>query len=71
LSECRGRLIPSSAATRTFGERLIDLEEDKAAKAVIWGLMRVMERWRDRAIALKWAGQVGGPTVPERGSCLP
>ena len=30
--------------TRTFGELLIDLEEDKYAKAVIWGLLREMER---------------------------
>jgi hypothetical protein len=29
--------------TRTFGELLIDLEENKA-KAVIWGLLREMER---------------------------
>ena len=30
--------------TRCFGELLIDLEEDKYAKAVIWGLLREMER---------------------------
>jgi hypothetical protein len=30
--------------TRTFGELLIDLEEDKALKAVIWGLLRETER---------------------------
>jgi hypothetical protein len=30
--------------TRTFGELLIDLEEDKAARAVVWGLLREMER---------------------------
>jgi hypothetical protein len=30
--------------TRTFGELLIDLEEDKAARAVIWGVLREMER---------------------------
>jgi hypothetical protein len=30
--------------TRPFGELLIDLEEDKYAKAVIWGLLREMER---------------------------
>jgi hypothetical protein len=30
--------------TRGFGELLIDLEEDKYAKAVIWGLLREMER---------------------------
>jgi hypothetical protein len=30
--------------TRTFGELLIDLEEDKTLKAVIWGLLREMER---------------------------
>ncbi len=28
--------------SRTFGELLIDLEEDKAARAVCWGLLR---RW--------------------------
>jgi hypothetical protein len=33
-------------ATRTFGELLIDLEEDKSLKAVIWGLLREMERPR-------------------------
>jgi hypothetical protein len=26
--------------TRTFGELLIDLEEDRSLKAVIWGLLR-------------------------------
>jgi hypothetical protein len=31
-------------ATRTFGELLIDLQEDKVAKAVVWGLLREMER---------------------------
>jgi hypothetical protein len=30
--------------TREFGELLIDLEEDRVAKAVIWGLLREMER---------------------------
>jgi hypothetical protein len=30
--------------TRTFGELLIDLEEDKAARAVVFGLPREMER---------------------------
>jgi len=30
--------------TRTFGELLIDLEEDRVAKEVIWGLLREMER---------------------------
>jgi hypothetical protein len=30
-------------ATRTFGELLIDLEEDKAAQAVVFGLLREME----------------------------
>ena len=32
--------------TRTFGELLIDLEEEPYAKAVIWGLLREMERGR-------------------------
>jgi hypothetical protein len=31
-------------ATRTFGELLIDLEEDKPARAVVFGLLREMER---------------------------
>jgi len=35
---------PQSPATRTFGELLIDLEEDKTLKAVIWGLLREMGR---------------------------
>jgi len=30
--------------TRTFGELLIDLEEDKAARAVVFGLLREMDR---------------------------
>jgi hypothetical protein len=30
--------------TRTFGELLIDLEEDRAARAVIFGLLREMGR---------------------------
>lgn len=30
--------------TRRFGELLIDLEEDKAARAVVFGLLRDMER---------------------------
>jgi hypothetical protein len=30
--------------TRTFGELLIDLEEDKSARAVIFGLLAEMER---------------------------
>jgi hypothetical protein len=30
--------------TRTFGELLIDLEEDKAARAVVFGLLREMVR---------------------------
>ena len=29
--------------TRTFGELLIDVEEDKAARAVVFGLLREME----------------------------
>ena len=29
---------------RTFGELLIDLEEDKAARAVVFGLLAEMER---------------------------
>jgi hypothetical protein len=30
--------------TRTFGELLIDLEEDKVARAVVFGLLAEMER---------------------------
>jgi hypothetical protein len=30
--------------TRTFGELLIDLEEDKAARAVVFGLLREIGR---------------------------
>jgi hypothetical protein len=30
--------------TRTFGELLIDLEEDKAARAVVFGLLKEMAR---------------------------
>jgi hypothetical protein len=30
--------------TRTFGELLIDLEEDKAARAVVFGLLMEMDR---------------------------
>jgi hypothetical protein len=34
----------ASPETRTFGELLIDLEEDKAAWAVVFGLLGGMER---------------------------
>jgi hypothetical protein len=34
----------ASPKTRTFGELLIDLEEDKAARAVVFGLLREMAR---------------------------
>ena len=30
--------------TRGFGELLIDLEEDRTLKAVIWGVLREIER---------------------------
>jgi hypothetical protein len=30
--------------TREFGELPIDLEEEPAARAIIWGLLREMER---------------------------
>jgi hypothetical protein len=33
----------ASPETRTFGELLIDLDEDRAARAVIFGLLREME----------------------------
>jgi hypothetical protein len=42
--------------TRTFGELLIDLEEDRTLKAVIWGLLREME--------------AGAAVGAERGSCM-
>ena len=32
------------AETRTFGELLIDLEEDRAARAVVFGLLAEMDR---------------------------
>jgi hypothetical protein len=34
----------ASPETRTFGELLIDLEEDRAAGAVLFGLLAEMER---------------------------
>jgi hypothetical protein len=34
----------ASPETRTFGELLIDLEEDQAARAVVFGLLAEMER---------------------------
>jgi hypothetical protein len=43
LSDTRG--APGAcAARRTFGELLIDLEEDKAARAVVFGLLAEMHR---------------------------
>jgi hypothetical protein len=38
------RLLPRESTTRTFGELQIDLEEDKAARAVVFGLLAEMER---------------------------
>jgi hypothetical protein len=38
IQSCRG-----NPATRTFGELLINLEEDKAARAVVFGLLAEME----------------------------
>jgi hypothetical protein len=35
-----------SPVTRQFGELLIDLEEDKAARAVVFGLLAEMDRNR-------------------------
>jgi hypothetical protein len=35
--------------TRTFGELLIDLEEDRYAKAMIWGLLKEMVQAAPRA----------------------
>jgi hypothetical protein len=46
--------------TRTFGELLIDLEEDKAARAVVFGLLAEMER-NCRAI-----GHMRMPYVPRQ-----
>jgi hypothetical protein len=34
----------ASPETRTFGELLIDLEEDQAARPVVFGLLAEMER---------------------------
>ena len=33
----------ASPATRSFGELLIDLEEDRTLKAVLWGMLREIE----------------------------
>lgn len=38
------RVLGESGETRTFGERLIDLEENKAARAVVFGSLAEMER---------------------------
>jgi hypothetical protein len=38
------RLLPRESTTRTFGELLIDLEENKAARAVVFGLLAEMQR---------------------------
>jgi hypothetical protein len=38
------RLLQRESTTRTFGELQIDLEEDKAARAVVFGLLPEMER---------------------------
>jgi hypothetical protein len=34
----------ASPETRTFGDLLIDLEEDKSARAVVFGLLKEMDR---------------------------
>ena len=39
IADCCG-----NPKTRTFGELLIDLEEDQAARAVVFGLLAEMER---------------------------
>jgi hypothetical protein len=36
--------LPFLSRRHSFGEQLIDLEVDKAARAVEFGLLRVMER---------------------------
>jgi hypothetical protein len=38
------RLLPRESTTRTFGELQIDLEQDKAARAVLVGMLREAER---------------------------
>jgi hypothetical protein len=38
------RRVLGILGTRSFGDLLIDLEEDRAAKAVVWGLLRDIER---------------------------
>jgi hypothetical protein len=38
------QLLPRESTTRAFGELLIDLEEDKAARAVLVGMLREVDR---------------------------
>jgi hypothetical protein len=42
-SRC-GALLFDRIRSRTFAEPLIDLDEDRHLKAVIWGWLREMER---------------------------
>jgi hypothetical protein len=53
----------SPPQTRTFGEILIDLEEDRAARAVVFGLLREMERNSGLVVLRSSSGHVGAPTV--------
>jgi hypothetical protein len=50
----------ASPETRSFGELLIDLEEDKAARAVGFGLLREMERkWHEPGSRHRSGGPLG------------
>jgi hypothetical protein len=45
--------------TRTFGELLSDPEEDRAARAVVFGLLAEMERWPTPKVTKDCARGVG------------
>jgi hypothetical protein len=58
------RHVPGSPRRRTFGELLIDLEEDKAARAVLVGILREADHQTDGR-GTRWRCRI--PRV-ERGS---
>ena len=63
-------LADEVAETGTFGELLIDLEEDKAYKAVVWGLLREMgRRVEGRPVSLRPHGAVCGLLKEEIDRC--